>query len=43
MAVHDAPELAGHARHVAEVVAPTVVEYVPLPQFVQAAEPVAVL
>jgi hypothetical protein len=36
-------ELAGHATQVAADVAPTVVEYVPAPQLVHAAEPVASL
>jgi hypothetical protein len=36
-------ELAGHAIHVVATVAPTVVEYVPAPQSVHAALPVAVL
>jgi len=41
--LHDAPELAGHARHAAAVVAATDVEYVPAPQLVHAAEPVVLL
>jgi hypothetical protein len=40
---HEAPELAGHARQVVATVAPNVVEYVPTPQLVHAAEPVALL
>jgi len=36
-------ELAGHPRQVVAIVAPTVVEYVPAAQSVQAAEPVAIL
>ena len=41
--LHDAPELVGHARHAAADVAASVEEYVPDPQFVHAAEPVALL
>jgi hypothetical protein len=41
--LHDAPELAGHARHVPAAVAPVVVEYVPAPQLVHETEPVMVL
>ena len=40
---HVLPEPVGHARHVAAVVAATVVEYVPTPQEVQATVPVVVL
>jgi hypothetical protein len=40
---HISPEFAGHARQVAAVVAPTVGEYVPVPQFVHASVPVVVL
>ena len=36
-------ELAGHARQVVATVAPTVVEYVPVPQSVQTALPVVIL
>ena len=36
-------ELAGHARQVVSTVAPTVAEYVPAPQSVQTALPVAIL
>ena len=36
-------ESEGHARHVARAVAPTVVEYVPDPQFVHASVPVVFL
>jgi hypothetical protein len=41
--MHEAPELAGHATQVSAAVAPTVVEYVPAPQLVHAAEPLASL
>ncbi len=41
--LHEAPALAGHARQVVATVAPVVVEYVPAPQSVHAAEPVALL
>jgi hypothetical protein len=41
--LHDAPELVGHATHAAADVAASVEEYVPDPQFVHAAEPVALL
>ena len=40
---HVEPEFAGHARHVATVVAATVVEYVPAGQSVHTALPVAIL
>ena len=36
--LHDAPVLAGHARHVAAAVAPIVAEYVPARQFAHASE-----
>jgi hypothetical protein len=36
--LHEAPELAGHATQVAADVAPTVAEYLPVPQLVHAAE-----
>jgi hypothetical protein len=36
-------EFVGHAIHVVAIVAPTVVEYVPVPQLLQVALPVAVL
>ena len=41
--VHDAPELAGHVRQVVATVAPTVAEYVPVPQSVHVALPVTLL
>jgi len=41
--VHDAPEFDEQTTHADSAVAPVVVEYVPDPQFVHAAEPVASL
>ena len=37
------PEFAGHARQVVSTVAPTVAEYLPVPQLVQAAAPFVIL
>ena len=42
-ALHEAPELAGHARQTVDIVAFTAVEYVPVVQAVHAALPVTVL
>ena len=41
--VHDKPELAGQVTHAVAAVAPVLVEYVPVPQSVHAALPVASL
>ena len=41
--VHDKPELAGQVTHAVAAVAPVLVEYVPVPQSVHAALPVATL
>lgn len=42
-ALHEAPELTGHAVQVVATVAPTAAEYVPAPQSVHATLPVVVL